>query len=289
MSRLGFLAILVFCFLGSSSSSGAGYVYPGIESVETCQGQRFPPVFGSDFCSLAEYLLQNISPLENPLRVLSSDPVVLLGDTHPNKLLKSWLARNLKSLKEAGFTHVGLEALNSESQSLLNAYRKDPSLRDQVLRLIEKDWNWIPEEHLALIDAIYESGLELVALDNRNELAKRGLGDKIQLRNEHMAEIIHSTITLPKAGRVIVLTGKVHSVLISEEPDELTLPEVLKASGISATSLDLESGEQLVPRLVTQAFRQFLNKNALPASATGDYYLPTPRGASSHGIIFITR
>lgn len=263
--------------------------YPGIESLENCRGGVFAPVYGSDFCSLAAYLLQNISPLQNPVEVLSAEPVVLLGDTHPNKLLKRWLARNLGHFKSAGFTHVGLEALNSESQALIDRYKKDPSLKEEVLQLIATDWNWIPEEHLALIDAVHQSGLELVALDNRNELEKRGLADRIQLRNEHMAEIIQSTITHPRAGRMLVLTGKVHSALNSDEEGERTLPEVLNTQKIPVLSFDLESDELRVPRMMTQAFKQYLSQGMLPGSVSGDYYLPTPRGASCHGVIFITR
>lgn len=257
--------------------------------VESCEGQVFKPLFNSDFCNLATFLLQNITPLNNPLSPLLEKPVVLLGDTHPNKLLKHWLIRNLASLKAAGFTHVGIEALNSESQDLLNKYKTDRSLRTEILKLIAADWNWIPQEHLDLIDAVYASGLELVLLDNRNELEKKGLGDKIQLRNEHMAEIIYSTLKSPQAGRIVVLTGKVHSALTDKNTGEMTLPEVLEVLDIPVQSIDLESGEQLVPPKHTQAFVQYLSKNTLPPSLSGDYYLPAPAGSVIHGIIFISK
>jgi hypothetical protein len=259
------------------------------EGNKNCQGIQVPAVVDGTFCESLAYLKAHISPLKNTTSIFKNAPVVFLGDTHPNVLIKKWLIRNLAQLKADGFTHVALEALNSESQGLIDGYSKNSALRPQVLQLIAADWGWIPEAHVQLIDAVLAAGLKLVAIDNRNELDRKGLGNDIQLRNNHMAEQLENSLQEKGAGRVIVLTGKLHSALVSDEPNISTLPGVLGNNGIQSLSFSLESGEEPVPRNITQAFFQELRQNSLAASPQGDYFLPTANSPEADAILFISR
>ena len=283
-----FLVFLICVFCSGAAGAFETRYYTG--SLNECQGRSFAPVYGAEFCGLASYVQKNILPLGDVLNVVYSDRVVLFGDTHPHLLLKSWLIRNFAVFKDAGFTSVGFEFLNSDHQELVNRYRSDRSLKPSILKMIVDEWGWIPEAHLALLDAAFDSGFQVVALDGRLEVERKKIAEskQIQFRNEHMARLIQGQLTESPSDRMLVLTGKVHSALVSDE-GEMTLPAVLKSQGVSVLSLDLESGEALVPRLVTQAFVLSLLSGVLPASSKGDYILSVPGGTTSDGIIFITR
>jgi hypothetical protein len=87
-----------------------------------------------------------------------------------------------------------------------------------------------------------------------------------------------------------VLTGKLHSALFSDEAGISTLPQMLDQKGISNLSYDLESGEEPVPRNMTQAFFQELKEGNWTHSPTGDYYLPAPyAGSEVNGVIYISK
>lgn len=261
-----------------------------VEASKDCAGIQAQPRFEGTFCENLVYLKSKISSLASVTEILGSDPVVFLGDTHPNILLKRWLARELIHLKSEGFTHVALEAINSESQEIVNTYLRNRQMRPQIVKLVSDDWGWIPKEHVDLIDAVHAAGLQILAIDNRNELERRGLGNDIHLRNIHMAEKIANILQENASARVVVLTGKIHSALVSDESSIKTVPEILKDNGISSSSFNLESGEEPVPKNITQAFLQELGKNNLPLSGSGDYFLPAPlKNSDIHGIIFISR
>lgn len=261
-----------------------------VADTRNCESEKFAPKFNGRFCESLFYLRPSILPLFDPTEILGPEEVVFLGDTHPNILIKKWLARNLALLKAAGFTHVALEALNSESQPVLDKYLRKTIPRSEIVNLLAKDWGWIPEEHVRLIDAIHVAGLKIIAIDNRNELDRQGIGNDMQLRNNHMAEQIENALTEAQAGRVVVLTGKMHSALSSSEVGILTIPEILRQDGIANLSYDLESVEEYAPKNLIQAFIEELDANRLSPSPSGDYFLPTPMQDSGvHGVIFISR
>lgn len=276
------LTILIFSFSAQARKNGA---IGAVREDRSCQQVVSPKVDGS-FCESWAYLKSYLSPLSNVVQILGDQPVVFLGDTHPNVLIKKWMARNLAQFKALGFTHVALEFLNSESQGALDDYLKNPRLRPQMVQLVAQDWGWIPEEHVQLIDAVHAAGFKILAIDNRNELDRRGLGNDIHLRNLHMAGHIENTLLSPDAGRVLVLTGKLHSALVSDESGIQTLPQILESQKIPSLSLNLESDEGYAAKVFMQAFLHGLQSGQWLFSPSGDYSLPTGNEAA-HGIIFV--
>lgn len=249
---------------------------------------KYEAKYEGTFCESLTYLRANLAPLNSVSQIFGDRSVVFLGDTHPNALIKKWIVRNLEELKASGFTHLALEALNSESQGLLENYFVQPSLRPQILKLIADDWGWIPEEHLQLIDAAHAAGLEVVAIDNRNELDRQGYGNDIQRRNLHMTANIVKALNSKGAGRVLVLTGKVHSALDSDEDRILTLPEMLDAQNVPNVSVDVETGEEPVPANITQAFLQEFRLGSLGTHDGADYYLVTPqKSIEADAVLFV--
>lgn len=287
--NLGFIIVCSFVFSVAWAGKKQGAIRAVADS-KNCEALQVQPKFDGTFCENLRYIQPQLVTLNNPAQIFGDAEVVLLGDTHPNVLIKNWLARNLLEMKSRGFTHVALEALNSESQEILDGYLKGSVSRADMVKLVAADWGWIPEAHVKMIDAIQAAGLKAIAIDNRNELDRAGYGNDIQRRNDHMSARVESILKTPGAGRVVVLTGKLHSALVSEEAGITTIPQILEEKGISNLSFDLESTEEFAPKNLIQAFIQELKNNKLALSISGDYFLPTPVADSAvHGVVFISK
>lgn len=279
--------VFVFSFPSEGKKLGA---IRAAEEARNCDVQHVQPRFEGSFCESLRYIQPKLVPLKGLEQIFGSAEVVFLGDTHPNVLIKNWVARNSLQMKRLGFTHVALEALNSESQNILNDYLRGSLPRAQLVKLVGADWGWIPEAHVAMIDAIHAAGLKIIAIDNRNELDRAGFGNDIQRRNDHMSENILRALGQSGSGRVAVLTGKRHSALVSEEGGITTIPQILDTRGISNLTFDLESTEEFAPKNLIQAFIHELSKGLLSPSTSGDYFLSTPPEDSAvHGVIFISK
>ncbi|KYG64040.1 hypothetical protein AZI86_14640 [Bdellovibrio bacteriovorus] len=278
---------LIFSVAWAGKKQGA---IRAVADTKNCDAFRGQAKFEGTFCETLRYIQPKLVPLRAPSQIFAEAQVILLGDTHPNVLIKKWLSRNLSEMKAMGFTHVALEALNSESQNILDGYGKGSVSRAQLVSLVAADWGWIPEEHVKMIDTILAAGLKVVAIDNRNELDRAGYGNDIQRRNDHMSMQLESVLSHPDAGRIVVLTGKLHSALVSEETGIATIPQILEAHGISNLTYDIESTEEFAPKNLIQAFIEELKSNKLAPSTSGDYFLPTPVADSAvHGVVFVSK
>lgn len=161
------------------------------------------------------YVKAHARPLNFVQLVEVSTPVIFIGESHDQDMPKQLIAENMKSLKDAGVTHIGLEMFNSNRQSVLDGYLAGKVPYERVLKVLKGEWSWYPEEYMNILNAARTHGVRVIALDGRHRLKKsqRHFSDSstTKFRDQHMANILATTFQEDQVGKILVLVGANHA------------------------------------------------------------------------------
>ncbi|MBX9668433.1 MAG: hypothetical protein K2X93_12480 [Candidatus Obscuribacterales bacterium] len=139
-----------------------------------------------------------IDPGDAIVDAMRRNRVLVFGEHHsPDNPPRQLLLDNMRRLREAGATHVAIEASVS-LQEHIDAFNNWASIdRDRLPRLLRTD------SYVATLEAARRAGLRIVAVD-RNRTP-----DDYALRDAHMADRIGSILENPE-NKVVFWVGSRH-------------------------------------------------------------------------------
>lgn len=206
---------------------------------ETARGVEVPTAPAgredlSDFSwdTLAGYTRRHARPLDWTELMSGPEPVVYLGEAHFVAAIKKELAAHMAEIRAAGITHIALEMFGTDRQEALDRFHSDGSGREELLEVIQNDWGWVPEDYVAMLEAMAAAGVKPVAIDlsrdeklavfkRCKELGGGGCASPMyEARDHRMVDSIRRLLEEQPGARVLAFVGNDH-VDVSEQPARL--------------------------------------------------------------------
>ena len=167
---------------------------------------------------------------------------VLFGEAHANSAQKLELASRMKELYAAGYRLIGLEAMPSSRQYLLEQYRDGTLPRAELAEKIKTSWGYNPEPYLVLIDSAMQADIQVVFLDadrERLDITSPGWEEReaqMERRREaHWIEVMAAAQEeRSDGGKCLFLIGDLHVPLVALK---------LAQQGVAASTVTLTGGE----------------------------------------------
>lgn len=167
--------------------------------------------------TLSNFLKQERKPVDYGSIVNPSTKVLTLGEIHVREITKQEVIDNLEQFKELGFTHLGLEAFESDFQTKLDEYQKTGENKQAVVEHIQNGFGgYSPNAtglYLQMLDKAKKLGIHTVAIDMPKPIndknKSQGL-DADSLRDQWMAEMVQKVIDSNDKHKVVTFTGAAH-------------------------------------------------------------------------------
>ena len=148
---------------------------------------------------------------------------IVFGEAHANSAQKLELASRMKELYAAGYRLIGLEAMPSSRQYLLEQYRAGTLPRAELAEKIKTSWGYNPEPYLVLIDSAMAAKIQVVFLDadrERLDITSPGWEEReaqMERRREaHWIEVISAyQEEMSDGGKSLFLIGDLHVRLVA--------------------------------------------------------------------------
>jgi len=189
-------------------------------------------------CSLKEGILKSKSSHKFFKEHTFAD-MTFFGETHTKPVMQMVFAQLIKNINDKKVRALGLEMFNETSQPMINQYLTNLITLEELIKVLESEWNYKSSGYKEIIKVAKEKGLHIIALDNRPEFRYRGLGVGLLERDKVMAKNLIDYKTEFPDNKIIVYTGKLHAFRsLSEENRILTISEMVEQTieGLSRES-----------------------------------------------------
>lgn len=173
--------------------------------------------------------------------VVGENRVILLGEAHSNVAIRSFLAAQARSMREAGITHYGIEAPPHPAFDELNAGR----MVDLTGVSVGPGFPGYEQT----IRAMRNAGITVVPLDLDQSLPLAA-----DARDRHMADTITQIVSQDPDAKVVALLGRFHSGN-SQRDFGPTAGALLHAGPHPTTSISFTGGSE-TSNMLTEAARE---------------------------------
>lgn len=175
--------------------------------------------------------------------------IVGIGEQHtPINPLRDFVRELMPKLKEAGATHLAIEA-DYRCQPVIDEFMRTGKLD---LSKLDGILNMKQESFVKLLTAAREAGLKIVAVDNR---------DNEKGRDPHMAKAISAILEADPKNKVIFWVGNLHLTNAETDPEWQVASQLLKkkydmasffsVSGAGTSTVGRLTEEVSAPRVVS--------------------------------------
>jgi uncharacterized iron-regulated protein len=147
--------------------------------------------------------------LTDALEEFDSIQVVMVGERHTFQKNQVELAKAIKAT--SGFDVLALEMFNYQSQSAVNDYLNETIDLQELGLVLAGDWSYQLDGYLEIIKAAKESGLKILALDDRKRFLSANFSNGLILRDQVMANILSEYLLGHPHERILVYSGKLHA------------------------------------------------------------------------------
>ena len=189
-------------------------------------------------------------PVDYKKLIGDSNRVAVFGEEHTGNSGRRHLSERMHQFKERGVTHLGLEALPSSRQGLLDDYFEDKASREEVLQALKTDWGWHPESYMRLIDSAKSQGIRTVGLnkivppEQADKWFDEGkFGEEEYVREENFHEKVAGVLNGDPKAKMLVLAGNVHTGINPDSPRNFT--SLAKKSGFNPVSILLQTYDRV--------------------------------------------
>lgn len=182
----------------------------------------------------------------------ADSPICTIGERHSSTASKDYLADNMESLAQIGFTHIGFEMIKQRDQQLLDDYvfgKGDKEARARLLTgetFLAYDYApGVPEGYLRILDAIRQTNLKTgshlrpLALEIDYDLTDKS-DSEMERRNRAWADKIEQLVRDEPSARVLTYSGGAHLGFLNGKN---TLNKELAERGLPSTIITLDSAQ----------------------------------------------
>jgi hypothetical protein len=225
-------------------------------------------------CEILDDLLANSEPLTAHSFANVESQVIYFGETHIYPGAKRVLAGLLRTLKTAGVSHLALEMFNSSQQPALDRFLLGQLSLEDLGRELATAWSYETSPYLELLRAARESGIRIIAIDDRRpEAPGSTFAENFHARDLFMAEKIADLIRREPGARVVAFTGSLHAKCsLSRDGSFPSQSEMLRSKhGISTSCFPIL--ERKRSGLVRMAYRASGLKGDVLFKAKREKYL----------------
>ena len=166
--------------------------------------------------------------------------VAVFGETHPEVGMRDELIKNMHIFENMGFTHLGMEALTTKRQPLLDAFvagSRSNATKAALTKALNDDWGWTTDSYLKLLDSAKSHGLKIVALDRRVPANLEAASNT--LREKQWAKVVSEELKEAPNARALMLVGNGHVGINPGRPDYLT--SILARNELNPTVISMNS------------------------------------------------
>ncbi len=147
--------------------------------------------------------------LADSLKEFDSMQVVMVGERHTFHKNQFELAKAIEAT--SSFDVLALEMFNYQSQSAVNDYLNEIIDLYELKVVLAGEWKYQLDGYLELIKAAKESGLKILALDDRQRFIRANFSDGLIFRDQVMADILSEHLVDHPHERILVYSGKLHA------------------------------------------------------------------------------
>ena len=193
--------------------------------------------------------------------------VFALGETHNMIGSRIEAVIALDEFYKLGFTHLGIEMLDTSMQKILDKYCVDGTGREEIYSHLDRNFRWIvssADEYMQIIDKAKSLGMKIIALDlpseQRNVLPREEI---LRKRDEEMAKRTMDVLNESDSNKVVTFSGKVHAGYTGT-----VMTQLLRKSGIEVVSAHIIGDSDTTG---------YLEEAALQAGVSNERFMFTAR------------
>ena len=160
----------------------------------------------------ARFLDSCIEPIDWN-KIIKDARLIIVGDgTHAENASKHHLAAHMKMFKEAGVTHLALEAITVDQEPLVETYLRTGNQRTQLAESLRQTLA-CPEttpEIMQIIDKAREFGIEIIStfppfIEQAGKVRSQSVDDRDQFAAAHISELLKDP-----GNKVLAIVGPFH-------------------------------------------------------------------------------
>lgn len=175
------------------------------------------------FKELINFFQTDRKPVDYTQMIFPDSSVVAIGENHRMKGHKIEILQALDSLRQLGFTHLGVEMVHSAE---LDQYLATGEGRDETISHLRKHFGHgkeNPKLHMDIFDQANQLGFKIVPIDNLNDDERR---------EQHMANSVTDILDEDPSYKIVTFTGEFHST-----NSGYSMANLLARNGVKITTI----------------------------------------------------